>query len=210
MTIAIEHAESIRLKAKDAFVFLSRWARAPGRVGSITPSSRALALAMAREIPPLTLDDAPVVELGGGTGSITSGLLASGLAPQRLIVIERDPHLAALLRQRFKDVRVICGDAGELPTLLAGHGITRVAAVVSGLPLLLFPAELIKKIVTGSFQLLGQDRPLIQFTYGGTAPLSTDDFALDARRATKVWRNIPPATVWVFRKAVARAISTIE
>ena len=42
-----------------------------------------------------------VVELGGGTGVITAALLARGVAPERLVVVEQSPALAAHLRQRF-------------------------------------------------------------------------------------------------------------
>ena len=200
--LATRRAGSIRRKAQDAWLFLSRWAKAPGRMGAVAPSSRALALAMAAEIPDDD-GDAPVIELGGGTGSITNGLLESGIAASRLIVIERDRHLAALLRQRFKGVLVICGDAGQLPELLARHGVTRVAAVVSGLPLLLFPAELLERIVRGCFEVLGPTCPLIQFTYGHASPLPAERFALSARRGPKVWLNIPPATVWIYRRTTA-------
>jgi phosphatidylethanolamine/phosphatidyl-N-methylethanolamine N-methyltransferase len=198
--IATQRADSIRHKVHDVWLFLSRWAKAPGRVGAIAPSSRALALAMARQIPGPVEDDGPVIELGGGTGSITVGLLDSGIAPQRLIVIERDPQLAALLRRRFQGVTVICGDAGHLPELLAGRGITKVAAVVSGLPLLLFPDDLLARIVDGCRAVLGEDRPLIQFTYGRGSPLSDTKFALSGTRAAQVWLNIPPATVWVYTR----------
>ena len=150
--LTMTRAGSFRHRTKDAWLFFSRWAKAPGRVGAVAPSSRALALAMASEIPASDGHDAAVIELGGGTGSITSGLLASGVAPERLVVIERDRQLAALLRQRFQGVRVICGDAGHLPELLARHGITEVAAIVSGLPLLLFPSDLLDRIVRGCFQ----------------------------------------------------------
>jgi phosphatidylethanolamine/phosphatidyl-N-methylethanolamine N-methyltransferase len=171
-------------------------------MGAVAPSSRALALAMAAEIP--NHDGVtPVIELGGGTGSITCGLLESGIAPSRLVVIERDRHLAALLRQRFKGVHVICGDAGQLPELLARHGISRVAAVVSGLPLLLFPADLLERIITGCFEVLGPRSPLIQFTYGHASPLSAEHFGLSARRGPKVWLNIPPATVWIYQRVPA-------
>ena len=200
--LATRRAGSIRRKAQDAWLFLSRWAKAPGRMGAVAPSSRALALAMAAEIPD-DADDCPVIELGGGTGSITNGLLESGIAPSRLVVIERDRHLAALLRQRFKGVQVICGDAGQLPDLLARHGITRVAAVVSGLPLLLFPRDLLDQIVDGCFTVLGPTAPLIQFTYGHASPLAADSFRLTARRGPKVWLNIPPATVWIYQRAAA-------
>jgi phosphatidylethanolamine/phosphatidyl-N-methylethanolamine N-methyltransferase len=197
--LATRRSGSIRRKAQDAWLFLSRWAKAPGRMGAVAPSSRALALAMAAEIP-ADQGDYPIVELGGGTGSITSGLLESGIAPSRLVVIERDRHLAALLRQRFKGIEVICGDAGHLPELLARHGITRVAAIVSGLPLLLFPTDLLDQIVQGCFTVLGSGSPLIQFTYGHASPLAAERFALTARRGPRVWLNIPPATVWVYQR----------
>ena len=200
MTGAIERTESFCLRAQEICLFLAHWARAPHRIGAVAPSSQALALAMAKEIPPLNTSDAPVIELGGGTGSITKGLLESGIPPERLVIIERDSHLVDVLRQRFPNLRVILGDAGDLPELLARHGITRAAAVVSGLPLLLFPADLLRNVVDGCFQLLGNQGPLIQFTYGRVAPLPAKDFALEERRGARVWFNIPPATVWVFRK----------
>ncbi|MBK6453167.1 MAG: hypothetical protein IPF84_11850 [Proteobacteria bacterium] len=54
-----------------------------------------------------------------GTGAITSALLARGLPPDRLIVVERDPILARHLRETFRGVSVIRGDAVELARLLA-------------------------------------------------------------------------------------------
>jgi phosphatidylethanolamine/phosphatidyl-N-methylethanolamine N-methyltransferase len=42
-----------------------------------------------------------VLELGAGTGSLTRGLLRAGCPPERLIVLEREPPLAALLRRDF-------------------------------------------------------------------------------------------------------------
>jgi len=64
--------------------------RAPRRVGAIAPSGNALADAMAREIPG---GDGIVIELGGGTGSVTAGLLRAGIAADRLVVVEQDKLL---------------------------------------------------------------------------------------------------------------------
>jgi phosphatidylethanolamine/phosphatidyl-N-methylethanolamine N-methyltransferase len=170
-------------------------------MGSVTPSSRHLARAMARQIPAATLaDGAPVVELGGGTGSITRGLLDAGIARNRLYVVERDPGLAELLRRRFPGVEVLCGDATALPALLAPLGITQVAAIVSGLPLLLFPQDVLAKLVESCFTLLGVDRPFIQFTYGLKSPLRVARHRLIPRRTAWVLRNIPPAFVWTYRR----------
>jgi len=185
-----------------AALFFLQWLRAPGRMGAVVPSSRRLADAMAHQIPPEARhDSAPIVELGGGTGSITRGILDAGIPPQRLIVLERDPELAELLAKRFRGIHVLCGDAQHLEPLLAERGIHRVAAVVSGLPLLLFPEEARRQVVDACFAVLAPGRPLIQFTYGFNAPLPPHEHHLHARRVARVLRNVPPAFVWTFKKA---------
>src|SRR5918912_3490011 len=75
---------------KEVALFFLRWLKAPHRIGAVAPSSRFLARAMAREVD--VRGSGLVVELGGGTGSITRALLDAGLAPDRLIVVERDEH----------------------------------------------------------------------------------------------------------------------
>ena len=49
-----------------------------------------------------------IVEIGGGTGVLTQALVRTGAV---VIVIERDPVLAARLRHRFPAVEVVAGDA---------------------------------------------------------------------------------------------------
>jgi 23S rRNA (adenine-N6)-dimethyltransferase len=49
-----------------------------------------------------------IVEIGGGTGVLTQALVR---ARADVIVIERDPVLAAALRKRFAAVEVVAGDA---------------------------------------------------------------------------------------------------
>ena len=184
-----------------ATLFFLQWLRAPGRMGAVVPSSRRLADAMARQIPAeARADTAPIVELGGGTGSITRGILDSGIPPERLIVLERDPRLADLLAHRFAGTTILCGDAQDLAALLAERGITRVAAVVSGLPLLLFPEPARRRVVDGCFSVLPAGRPLIQFTYGFNAPLPPQEHRLHAKRVARVIRNVPPAFVWTFKQ----------
>lgn len=181
--------------------FWKAWLRQPGRVGALTPSSRSLATAMACGIGPLR--DGVVVELGGGTGSVTAALLRSGLAPDRLVVIERDRSLAKVLARRFPGVRVICGDAGELTTLLQRAGIGTVGAVVSGLPLIILPPELCRTILAQSFALMPEDGVFVQFTYGLISPLSRSTLrilGLEGDRIDLVIGNLPPAAIWRYRR----------
>jgi phosphatidylethanolamine/phosphatidyl-N-methylethanolamine N-methyltransferase len=190
-----------RQKMSDTLLFLAHWVQSPGRMGSMAPSSRALARAMARQIPSIAHDDesAPIIELGGGTGSITAGLLEAGIPPSRLMVIERDRHLARHLARRFPETRVVCEDAAQLRSVMFRHGLSHAAAIVSGLPLLLFSEDTRERIIDACFAVLGPERPLIQFTYGVASPLPYRLYGLAARRAERIWLNLPPATIWTYR-----------
>src|SRR6202034_548537 len=149
---------------QEAALFLSRWLKAPNLIGAVAPSSRSLARAMAYEIDPA--GSGLVIELGGGTGSITQALLERGVAADRLIVVECDRALAAVLRHRFPSVKVVRGDAAELVALLQPLSIRCADAVVSSLPLLSMPKSLRRRIVEEAFELLGDHGTFVQFTYG--------------------------------------------
>src|SRR5262245_20645306 len=114
--------------------------RNPKQIGAICPSSIFLARRMSEF---LTTDPSHwVVELGAGTGAITSGLLRSGLPPERLIAVEKSAELAAGLERQFPGVRIICGDAKNLEGLLnggCGAKSGKIGHVVSSIPLKLLP-----------------------------------------------------------------------
>ncbi len=182
-------------------LFLSRWLKAPHRIGALAPSSRYLGRAMAGQIEPRQAR--LVVELGGGTGSITRALLASGLPPEKLVVVERDERLHRLLAERFPELRVVAGDAAHLAALLRPLGVGSVSAIVSGLPLLSMPKRLRQRIVEQCFAVMGERGSLVQFTYGLASPLPARDFAVSGRVVARVWRNFPPAFVWRFDRRTA-------
>ena len=206
---------------RESRLFLRRWLHNPMQVGAIAPSSRRLADAIAGQVP----IDSPgwIIELGGGTGVVTDALLRRGLEPARLVVIERDPLLHGHLVERFPHVQVILGDAAKLVEALKPLGIRppvkggaksqgsgngagnggaagRVAAIISGLPLLSFPRPLQDEIVRGAFAFLPPGGPLLQFTYGPMSPIARDRLKLDGRVARRVIGNLPPASVWVYRR----------
>jgi len=153
-------------------LFLKRWLRRPLAMGAVMPSGRLLAAAMAKTTKAvLEGRRGHVVELGAGTGEVTKALLAAGIAPERLVLVERDPEFAAFLRRHFAGPRIVEGDAARLPRLLADHGIAPLAAVVSSLPLLSLPAEVVNGIVGGVFEALPRGAALVQFTYGPKPPV---------------------------------------
>jgi len=186
-------------------LFLRRWLRRPLAMGAVVPSGKLLARAMARAaLDSLRGRPGDVVELGAGTGHVTRALLDAGLPVDRLVAVECDPLLAMFLRRNFTALRVIEGDAARLGDLLAASGIDRLAVVVSSLPLLSLPAEIVTEIVEGVFAALPAGAALVQFTYGPKAPIPAalgQRLHLEAGRGPRIWRNVPPAVVWTFRQA---------
>jgi len=181
--------------------FFLLWLRRPTRVGALVPSGKALAASMAARIKV----DAPgvVVELGGGTGSITEAILAAGTAPQDLVVVEREAKLCAILAERFPHIRILQGDARNLKELLEREAIEPIKVVVSGLPLLSMDNRDCQRIVAGAFSVLPPEGEFLQFTYGPVSPVSRRTRAslgIAGQRSDWVLYNLPPAAVWRFRR----------
>jgi phosphatidylethanolamine/phosphatidyl-N-methylethanolamine N-methyltransferase len=179
--------------------FLRGLWRNPGAVSAPTPSSPALAAAIAAKVDPLR--PGLVVELGAGTGVVTEALLARNIAPERLIAIEYSAYFADLLRQRFPGVTVVQGDAFAFERYIPPGA--ELAAVVSGVPLLNFPLAKRRALITRALTLVGPSGRFIQLSYGWRPPISSA-FGI-APEKTVVWRNLPPAHVWTFSAQQAYA-----
>src|ERR671939_135766 len=99
--------------AAEGLRFLWGFIRHPKAVGSVVPSSRYLASAVARAVP---REARCVAELGPGTGPITRALLAR-LGPEAaLLALEIDPGFCTVLRRALPDhrLRVIEAPAQQL------------------------------------------------------------------------------------------------
>jgi phosphatidylethanolamine/phosphatidyl-N-methylethanolamine N-methyltransferase len=185
-------------------LFLRRWLRNPLSMGAVVPSGRLLAEAMARAtLAEVAGRDGHVIELGAGTGEVTKALLAAGIPAERLALVEREPELAVFLRRHFPGPRIVEGDAARLPRLLEQQGIGPAAAVVSSLPLLSLPAAIVTGIVHSVFEVLPRGAALVQFTYGPSPPVPKalrEGLHLVGAHGRRIWRNVPPAVVWTFRR----------
>lgn len=182
----------------DTALFLQEWLANPKRTGSVVPSSKRLAAAMARWLP-----DNPenfVLELGPGTGVVTESLIKHGLREEKLIAIERNPKLASLLRERFPKAQIIAGDAWQMDTLLRSRGIENVGAIMSSLPLLCFSVEQAEALAQKIRAVLAPNGNWVQYSYGihRLKPRGASSFQLHASKI--VWLNLPPARVSVFQK----------
>jgi len=186
-----------------AWTFFRQWLRNPIKTASITPSGLQLAGMMVAELPP---DARRVIELGGGTGVFTTALLNRGIAADDLMVLELSSELHAHLVQRFPGAHVVEGDARELARIAAENGYAArglADAVISGLGMLSMPKQLQQDIMAAGFDCLRPGGRFVQFTYGPVSPIGQDildTLGLESRRGTTAWRNLPPATVYVYTR----------
>jgi phosphatidylethanolamine/phosphatidyl-N-methylethanolamine N-methyltransferase len=191
------------MSLRTVHVFLREWLRAPLRTGAVLPSGEALVRAIARELEPT--EAGTVVELGPGTGAVTRALLERGVAPERLVLVERNMQFVGILRRRFPNLTILQADATELRDLLGELGIGPVSAVVSSLPLRSLPFAVQRHVLRASFGVLGPGGRFLQFTYGFTSPvhpLLQRRLDLVGQPVSRVLLNIPPAVVWSYASAV--------
>lgn len=167
-------------------------------MGAVMPSGKVLARTMANYV---EIDsDAPVIELGPGTGAITHALIAHGVDQKRLVLVEYNPSFCALLRDRYPQATVVQGDAYRLRDSLWKILAAPAAAVVSGLPLVTKPMLTRLRLIRDAFAMLTPGAPFVQFTYSVAPPIPKSLPGVSTEASERIWMNIPPARVWVYRK----------
>jgi Phospholipid N-methyltransferase len=182
---------------EDEARFLKSWVERPLVTGAVSPSGRMLARTMASYVDPHL--DGPVIELGPGTGPVTEAIIRRGIAPERLILVEFNPDFCKLLRRRFPAATVVEGDAYGLAQTLRDSASRPAAAVVSSLPLFTKPLPMRLALLNDAFDLMRSGAPFVQFTYAVVPPIPKDAAHYSATASNRVWWNLPPARVWVYR-----------
>ncbi|MGY8662048.1 rRNA adenine N-6-methyltransferase family protein [Bradyrhizobium sp. UFLA05-109] len=182
----------------DEVRFLRSWIEKPLHMGAVMPSGRLLARTMAQYVD--VDSDAPVVELGPGTGAITSALVERGIDQKRLVLVEYNPGFCALLRDRYPQATVVQGDAYRLRDTLWKVLGAPASAVVSGLPLVTKPMFTRLRLIRDSFAALAPGAPFVQFTYSVVPPIPKSLPGVSTEASERIWMNLPPARVWVYRK----------
>lgn len=214
-------------------LFFQEYLRNFHHTGAVSPSSRYLASALARQIAGendkcLARGPRRVLEVGPGTGAVT-GRIVANLGPEdRFDLIEWNARFVDCLRRRFETepawkavadrVRVIHGPVQDLPREGAYQ------AIVSGLPLNNFAVADVEQILDAFRGLLAPGGTLSFFEYVAVRParalvsgrverqrLKGIGKALDAIlsqhefRRDCVWPNLPPA--WVHHVRLSDAVS---
>ena len=135
---------------------------------------------------------------------------SAGCPDGRRLAVELDPELAAYLRATRPELEVIEGDAAHLRERLAELDVTRVDAVISGLPWALFDQAAQESILGQVAGVIGSDGAFTTFAYLHGMPLAAARRFRRTLRATfdevvvsaTVWRNLPPAFAYVCRRPV--------
>jgi phosphatidylethanolamine/phosphatidyl-N-methylethanolamine N-methyltransferase len=199
----------LELDIVEHFEFFQAFIREPASVGALSPSSRALALAM---IDGFALHRAEtIVELGAGTGAFTGLILERVGKNTTFFALELDRIHARGLKRRFPRLTVYNDSAERMVDYLTLHQSAKADYIVSGLPWANIPPDAQDRIMEAILASLAAHGIFTTFAYVHARWLPK---ARQFRRALEerfaqvetsrvIWRNLPPA--FVYRCSQARA-----
>ncbi len=197
MNVPPEAAGPRENRSPDWLLFFGKFLKQGTAIAALTPSSRWLARAVVGGI---DFSRARcIVELGAGTGPITSELWRHRLPDCRSLVIERDPDFCTRLRRRFPEAEVVQADACDLESLLAERKIDAVDHIISGLPLPSFPAPLRDKILDVVGRRLTPTGTFRQLTHMPWVYFKLYRHYFDEVAFRFVPMNLPPGGVYICR-----------
>jgi phosphatidylethanolamine/phosphatidyl-N-methylethanolamine N-methyltransferase len=189
--------------------FLAAALRRPATMGAVTPSSARLGAVLASVVP--RTGEPVVVELGPGTGAVSAVIAEKLPSGGRHLAVELDPDMVAYLRRTRPGLEVVAGNAADLAALLAERGVGSVDAVVCGLPWALFDDATQSALLGEISTVIGSRGAFTTFAYLHGMTLAAARRFRRTLHATfdevlvsaTVWRNVPPAFVYVCRRPLA-------
>jgi phosphatidylethanolamine/phosphatidyl-N-methylethanolamine N-methyltransferase len=203
--IHLEDGMAMRLKERlgkkfdEEIRFFRGIMQGPRTVGAIAPTSAITARRMADVID--VQSGLPVLELGPGTGAVTKAILARGIKPDNLVAIEYSTDFYQHLVRRYPQVHFINGDAFDLDATLGVLRGQTFDSVISCIPLLNFPMQARVALLESLLDRVPPGRPVIQISYGAVSPIIAQPDRYHIQHFDFVVRNIPPAQLWIYRRA---------
>ena len=192
---------------REHVLLFSRFLRSPRTVGAVSPSSRALARAIAGEI-----DDGGarrIIELGPGTGALTTEIIQRLGPDDRFLAVDLEPAFVRQLVLRWPALEFVCGSAERLHEFARERGMLAADHIISGLPFATLPGEVTRQILASIGQTLRPGGKFTTFQYTHAYPFATSIAfrrqmtALMGTHPTwhLVVRNVPPCFVISWRRA---------
>ncbi len=190
------------LRKRENVLFFKRWLKHPLQMGTLAPITPRLAKLAASQVKdPSGL----IVEIGAGTGRLTRALLARGVKPENLVLVELDEDLCSFLEQTLSELpeckssspKVIHGDAAKLAEIIPSSFVGKVLTVVSAIPFMYIPEEARKNIIKSCFEVMVPKGEIVHVTYNPKSPLAFMN-TIQQERVGSLWYNMPPGFVWKY------------
>ncbi|WP_416796483.1 phospholipid N-methyltransferase PmtA [Ciceribacter azotifigens] len=191
--------ERFEKKFDEEIRFFKGMMQGPKLVGAIVPTSSITARKMASVANPNS--GLPVLELGPGTGVITKAILARGVPAEKLVSVEYSEDFYNHLKETYPGVNFIHGDAFDLDHTLGALAGQKFDSVVSAVPLLNFPMQDRIRLLESLLDRLPPGRPVVQISYGPVSPIIAKPQSYHIQHFDFIVRNIPPAQLWIYRRA---------
>ena len=194
------------LLSRHVVAFLAAVLRSPATIGAVAPSSSQLAARLAAVVP--RAGEPVVVELGPGTGSVTTAIECRLGGRGCHVAVEIDRVLAEYLRAEHPGVEVLVGDAVDLERLFARHRMPAVDALISGLPWSLIDPDSQRAIVNATARCLAPGGCFTTFAYVHALSMTRarqfrtllDEVFDEVLTTRTVWWNLFPAVTYVCRR----------
>lgn len=151
-----------------------------------------------------------VLELGAGTGAITREAVRRLHPESRLLALEIDPEFARVLRESCPRAEVVEADAAELGRILADRGVTRVDAVLNGLPTPSLPKPLVGAILSALAEVTDSTTPIAQITVMPLVYLPLYRRLFEEVQFEWVVANLPPAGVYHLRHIRSEVVDAMR
>ena len=174
---------------------MKSWCDSPKKMGTLFPSFARTGRHMAE----LVKDpkNCRVLELGAGTGQITTQLVEAGVDLEKFATVEADKNFCDELRKKLPaGTNVLNIDARTMTETLPKEYVGKTDYIVSTIPLIALGQENAKKIIDQVFKVLKPGGVYIQITFSPLKPKYMKKMGLKATKLCISWINLPPTHIW--------------
>ena len=191
--------------------FVRQFVFHPGQTGAIAPSSDGLA-ELITDTAGLA-EASVIIEWGPGTGVFTEKIIEKKRKDAVFFALEMNPDFVSATRTRCREVQIFQDSAVNTRRYLEQHGRTQCDCVICGLPWASFPESLQDTLLETLVAILCPGGRFLTFAYlQGLLLPAGQRFRRKLRSrfshvttTRTVWRNLPPAFVYVASNEVVKA-----
>lgn len=191
---------------KEALLFLREFIKHPISTGAIYPSSQELAKEIVTQG---KVEEANViVEFGAGTGVFTKEILKRKKREAKFFSIEYRQELVDIIRSEIPEVDIACDSVENLTVLMETRHLDSLDSIVCGLPWAAFSEEMQDRFLAPAVNKLKEGGRFVTFAYlqglllpaGRRFQKKIASTFSEVHRSRVVWKNLPPAFVYVCTK----------